>query len=160
MDNREGFVRELLVPVRENLVNAAFVMAYRQNAAGHLTPWESFALTLCLAMREVVDIAMEDGDVDGKRDIVAMIRVADDAIFAVRWPAEDWWPYLARTKNGRDTLSLVRHVESEIAQGTMTGLVIFDDFSEAVLVGERLMENWKLDQMLPPCVGNAMRTSM
>lgn len=160
MGDRESVVREMLVPIRESLVNAALVMAYRQNAVGRLTPWEAFALTLCLGMREVVDIAVENGDADGKRDIAAMIRVADDAIFAVRWPAEDWWPYLARTKNGRDTLSLVRHVESEIEQGTMTGLTIFADFAEAVRAGERLMEAWELDQMLSPCVGEAVRATV
>lgn len=151
---------DLLPPVRNSLDNAALVIACRQSEAGRLTPWESFSLTLCLAMREVVDIAIEDGDADGRRDITAIIRAADDAVFAVRWTPEEWWPYVARTRNGRDTMSLVRHVETEIACGNMTGLAIYEDFGEAVRIGERLMQAWELDQLLLACVGEAVKASV
>lgn len=160
MGECEALMRDVLVPVRQSLINAALALAYRQNAHDGLTPWESFALTLCLSMREVVDIALEGSDEERHRDIAAMIRVADDAIFAARWPAEDWWPYLARTQYGRDTLSLVRHVESEIALGHMSGLNIYDGFAEAVRAGEGMMEAWELDQTLPPCVGEAVRATV
>jgi hypothetical protein len=112
---RAALVRSILGPVRTNLDNAALVMACRLNELGMLTQWESFSLTLCLAMREVVDIAFEDGDTNDQRDIAAIIRAADDSIFAARWTPEEWWPYVARTQIGRDTMSLVRHIETEIS---------------------------------------------
>ncbi len=157
---RAAFVRDILAPVRTNLDNAALAMAYRQTAVGWLTPWECFSLTLCLAMREVADVAIKDGDTEEMRNIAAILRVADDAIFAARWTAEEWWPYVARSKNGRDTLSLVRHVETEIALGNMSGLAIYEEFGEAVRIGGGLMEAWELDQMLPGCVGEAVKTTV
>lgn len=160
MSKCETLMHDVLLPVRQRLVNAALELAHRQSANGMLTPWESFALTLCLSIREVVEIALEGSDEARHRDMAAMIRVADDTIFAVRWPAEDWWPYLARTHCGRNTLSLVRHIESEIALGHMTGLDIYDGFTEAVRAGESLMEAWELDQTLLPCVGEVVRSTV
>lgn len=160
MSECETLMHDVLLPMRQSLINAALALGHRQNVNGMLTQWESFALTLCLSMREVVDIALEGSDEARHRDMAAMIRVADDAIFAMRWPAEDWWPYLARTQYGRDTLSLVRHIESEIALGHMTGLDIYDGFTEAVRAGEGMMEAWELDQTLLPCVGVAVRATV
>lgn len=89
MSEWENLMHDVLLPVRQSLINAALALAHRQNANGLLTAWELFSLTLCLSVREVVDIALEGSDEARHRDVAAMIRVADDAIFAVRWPAED-----------------------------------------------------------------------
>ncbi len=132
----------------------------RKCEIGGLSDWECFGLTLCLTMREIVEAAIEGGDTDERWNLRSILRVADDVVFAVRWTPEEWWSYVARTRIGRDTLDLVRHVESDIALGYMTGLDICEGFGEAVRAGEGLMEAWELDQMLPGCVGEAVRVSI
>ncbi|MDP1733619.1 MAG: hypothetical protein Q8L44_04560 [Sulfuritalea sp.] len=150
-DSGTATVRAILGPVREQLVEAALGLASYQNAYGRLSGWQAFALTLCFGMGEVLDTAMETGDIDGRRDLANLVRLADDAMFAARWPADEWWAYVARTQGNRDTLALVRHVEDQIAAGGLGQLAIYGQFSDAVKAGHRLMDQQYLERHTPEC---------
>jgi hypothetical protein len=158
-ETRIGVLREILMPVREQVDRAALATAYRQSHDG-LTDWEAFGLTLCLVISESLGYEMDGGDGDGDTHIAAMIRVADDVRAAMAWPEREWWAYIAATAEDRDTLDLIRHVHDEIASGERAGLSIFDGFMRAVQLGGRLIEEWELDQALPGCVGQAVRASI
>jgi hypothetical protein len=144
-------VRAVIGPVREQLVEAALGLAMVQNAYGRLSDWQAFGLTLCFGMREVLDTAMESGNTNGRRDVVNLIRLADDAMFAADWSEPEWWCYVARTQCSRDTLALVQHVEEQIAVGGLGQLVIYGQFSDAVKAGRRLMEGRHLERHIPEC---------
>ncbi len=159
-DLRAAHVRGLLLPVIESLDYAGMSLATRQCENGELTDWECFGVLLCVAMRRIVVAAVEDGGDDGRWNLRSILRVADDAVFAVRWAPDEWWPYVARTRIGRDTLGFVREVEDDVALGTNVGLDIYEGFIEALRAGEGLMEAWELDQMVPACVGEAVRASI
>lgn len=159
-ERRIAVVREVLRPVLVSIDRAGLTMASRKVERGHLTDWEAFALTLCLAVREVVELAIDDGDADERRDLRGLLRVADDVVFATRWPPGEWWLYLARTRHGRDTLDLVRHVGNEIDLGNMAGPDFLDQYGEVLRAGEQMMEAWELEQDVPGCVGMVVRHSV
>lgn len=159
-DLRAAFVRGLLLPVLQSLDGAGLSLATRQWEKGRLSDWECFGLTLCSAMRRIVEAAVMGGDTDDQLNLRSILRVADDAVFAVRWAPEEWWPYVARSRIGRDTLDLVRQVENDGGFGFMNGQDISEGFIEALRAGEALMEAWELEQTVPACVGVAVRASI
>lgn len=159
-DLRTAFVRGLLLPVLESLDRANQFIAMRQFENGGLSDWECFGLTMCHAIRGYAEAAIADGDADEQWNLRNMLRLADDAVFAVRWTPEEWWPYVARTRIGRDTLEFVREVENEVALGYMSGAGIDERFIQALRAGETLMEAWELEQTVPARVGVAVRASI
>lgn len=153
-------IEEILGPVRAQVVDAALGLASFQNAYGKLSRWQAFALTLCFGMREVLDAAIESRDVDGRRGIANLIRLADDAMFATQWIEAEWWAYVARTRSGRDTLALIQHVERLVDEGGLGHLAIYAEFSDTAKAGRWMMEQCLLERHTSDCKQRGEATSI
>lgn len=160
MGERSGLARELLLPVRENLAYAIAILTNRQHENGTLSDWEKFSLILCLTNMEAIEIAIEHSDFDGFRETLFMIRLIDDSIFAVRWPEVEWWEYVARTKNTRNTLEFILNIQRELDSGSVSVLTIHKGFTESLKFGLALLQSWELERILPGCVGQVSKVSI